>query len=195
MFCPECMENDLHGIVCGISQHMMVSRGLYPIIMIKNPFKTADEMISFVEDIVNRGVQQSPPPLLDAQSKYRAFFQSGLITYLIYRLLLTTKEMTSFFNTKPHKRFLMHLINHHVVLTEDRHHHISKENGRGVTFYFNIVAYYFNHSCFPNVCISQKNGIVSCTVIRPIQKDEQLLLSYVPGGYYCKKCGQNCWWN
>lgn len=131
LFCPECFENDLHGIDCGLGIYIGQLR---LIAMVKNAFSNADELIAFVEDIVKDGDKQSPPPLLDPRAKYRAFFQllldcekckehqihhdHRLIAYRLNSFILADDAMAKFFHTRAHKRFLVHLINYHINLTE-----------------------------------------------------------------------------
>lgn len=92
-----------------------------------------------------------------------------------------------FFCTEAHKRFLIHLISHHINLTENNYHWcVKKHRGTGSYCCF-IIDYYFNHSCFPNVCQSKRNGIMSITVVRPVQKGEQLFFPYLYNAYNNKK--------
>lgn len=155
----------------------------------------ADELIAFIENGLKTGPLETPPPLLDPYSKYRAFVQLWVdwkrygpdleLVQKIHQSLLKNRTVAAFFHVEAHKRFLMHLIWHHIILAGNASGQRMKLAGVGnnKAFYTNLVAHYFNHSCYPNVCMSLENGIMSCTVIRPVKKDEQLFVNYYSGRY------------
>lgn len=196
MFCSDCKDNDeLHGIECSMNagcpagfQFMDVIRSIS---LAKNAFTNAEELIAFVEEMLKSDATQ-PMNLVDAQSKYRAFFQSipdwrSYVlslehAYLFYHRLLEQDEMATFFHTDAHRRFLMHLVQHHIlmILHGAFNKRIAPIGGLDITdTYINIVAKHLKHSCIPNVCHVLKGGSISCTVIRPIKKGEELFISYV----------------
>lgn len=196
LFCSDCKDNDLHGIECNINfgcpagyKFMDVVRSVS---LAKNAFANVDELIAFVENMLKNGGTIQPLNRMDAQSKYRAFFEScpdwwiyGLCleqAYLFYQLLLEQTEMATFFRTNAHRRFLMHLVHHHIlmILWGAYNKRIAPIGGEGITdTYINIVAKNLKHSCTPNVCHVLRNGSINCIVIRPIIKGEQLFISYV----------------
>lgn len=197
LFCPDCKGNNLHEVECkinfGCSNGYTLMDVVRSISLAKNSFTSVKELIACVENMLENDTDNSID-LANAQSKYRAFFQlcpdwriypspSYLQqTYLFYRLLLEQAEMAAFFRTNAHRRFLMHLIQHHIVMI--LHGSFNKRfapiGGEGITdTYINIVAKQFNHSCMPNVCHALKGGSISCTAIRPIKKGEEIFISYL----------------
>lgn len=197
LFCSNCKDSKLHGIECDMNygcpadfKFMDVVRSIS---LAKNAFQNVDELIACVENMVmNRGGTVQPLNLVDAKSKYCAFFQSSRAwwmyplhleqAYLFYQLLLEHREMAAFFRTNAHRRFLMHLVQHHVamILQGAYNKRIAPIGGQGITdTYINIVAKHLSHSCIPNVCHVLKNGSVNCIVIRPIKKGDELFISYI----------------
>lgn len=155
--------------------------------------------MTFVENmLVRSGTLEMPQPLLDPKSKYRAFFQlckprpkqfEEILNEIrdSYETLIGHREILKFFHSEAQRRFLMHLIAHHQIVicvneTYKKSHHMINHLYNNAS-YVNIVAEYFNHSCYPNVGLSIKEGIVSGTVIRMIKKNEQLFVSYIDGNY------------
>lgn len=196
LFCSDCKDNDLHAIECNMNYGCPASFKFMDVVrsisLAKSAFANVEELIDVVENMVmNRGTIQ-PLNLVDAKSKYRAFFQSCRAwwtyelyleqAYLFYQLLLEQNEMTTFFRTDAHRRFLMHLVQHHIsmILHGAYNKRIVPIGGVNITgTYFNIVAKHLNHSCIPNVCHILKDGSINCVVIRPIKKGEELFISYV----------------
>lgn len=192
LFCFDCKDNELHGIECNMNfgcpagfKFMDVVR---TISLAKNAFANVEDLIDFVEDILKNDTME-PLKLVDSQSKYRAFFQSCdwktpelhlQQVYLFYQLILDQPEMTAYFRTNAHQRFLMHLVQHHIkmILRGAFNKRIGPIGGEFITdTYINIVAKHLNHSCIPNVCHVLKNGSIDCIVIRPIKKGEHTLHS------------------
>lgn len=209
LFCSDCEKNQLHDIECeinpsylnisGIENQRMI--GVRSVLLAMNAFPDINQLITVVEKIVNGKHLAMPESLLNPQSKYRAFLQLFIHSeelnlvelpkaiYFIYRTLMDHSEVATYFCTDSHKRFLMHLIGHHMVtldhLSENISVSVAELSGHlGFNLYtkgvcMNIVASYFNHSCAPNVCLEIKDGFTICNVIRPIRKNEQLFISYV----------------
>lgn len=196
LFCSDCEDNmDLHGIECNMNfgcpadfKFMDVVRSIS---LAKNAFTNADELIAFVEDLLKSDTIH-PLHLVDPQSKYRAFFQMCpdwrtyqlclQQAYLFYQLLIEQNEIKTFFRTNAHRRFLMHLVQHHIsmILRGAFNKRIIPIGGVNITdTYVNIVAKHIRHSCIPNVCHVFENGFIKCIVIRPIKKGEQLFISYI----------------
>lgn len=197
LFCINCKENHLHGIECEINfgcpagfKFMDVIRSIS---LAKNLFANADELIALIENLLTSNASSVEPiNLIDPQSKYRAFFQlcpnwptyELCLTqaYLFYHMLLDQNDMSAFFHTKAHQRFLMHLVQHHIsmILRGAYNKRIVPIGGINITdTYINIIAKNLNHSCTPNVCHVIKDGYINCIVIRPIKKNEQLFISYL----------------
>lgn len=92
------------------------------------------------------------------------------------------------FGTKKHRRFLMHLVGHHVqinirqtyVATEDMKDENNKIENRKLYAQVGVMLGYFQNSCtscLPNVCAVDRNGDTVYVVIRPIQAGQQLFIS------------------
>lgn len=195
LFCADCKNTNLHDIECDMNfgcpagfKFMDVVRSIS---LAKNAFGSAEELIAFVENILQSDAIEAIN-LADKQSVYRAFFQSypkwqtaGLYlqqAFLFHRLLIEQNEMKAFFRTAAHQRFLMHLVQHHIlmILRGAFNKRIAPIGGVNITdTYVNIIATHLHHSCVPNVCHILNNGSIRCVVIRPIRKGEQLSISYV----------------
>lgn len=90
------------------------------------------------------------------------------------------------FETKKHRRFLMHLVGHHVEINLHQSYYEIKEfenehgdkQQRRLYSQVGLFLRYFNHSCSPNVYPIDVNGDTVYVVVRPIQAGEQLRVSY-----------------
>lgn len=91
------------------------------------------------------------------------------------------------FKSKKHRRFLMHLVGHHIQINLRQSYtalkDIEDENGnnfqRKLYSQVGVMLGYFKHSCAPNVYPIDFNGDTIYTTIRPIQAGQQLFLSNV----------------
>ncbi|XP_031628450.1 SET and MYND domain-containing protein DDB_G0273589-like [Contarinia nasturtii] len=208
MFCSQCEENDLHKIECAVNQihystlgfisfRMVVIRS---ILIALNTFSGIDELIAGVEEMLLSDVTEVPESLSEPQTKYRAFFKlcpnpkqqtDGALqrkVYLIYKLLMESAEFAKKFNSDEHKRFLMHLIGHHIIIIKDFIRNDRYKTGTQGVFGEDIEVYYehcmsipasyFNHSCAPNAYITSQNGSTVCVSVRPIRKGEELCVAY-----------------
>lgn len=89
------------------------------------------------------------------------------------------------FESKKHRRFLMHLAGHHIQINLRQSYvaikDIENENGsivqRKLYSQVGVMLGYFKHSCAPNVYPIDYNGDTIYTTIRPIQAGQQLFLS------------------
>ncbi|XP_055305294.1 SET and MYND domain-containing protein 4-like [Sitodiplosis mosellana] len=139
MFCPRCEENSFHDIECDVnptyfgcldfmSFRMVVIRS---ILLTMNAFDDNDQLIAAVEEMLSSDAVKVPESLSDPQSKYRAFFKLQpnpkeqvdrklpQKIYLIYRLLMGQSKVSKIFHSEARKRFLMHLIGHHVIVIKN----------------------------------------------------------------------------
>lgn len=90
------------------------------------------------------------------------------------------------FQSKKHRRFLMHLIGHHVQINIRQSYTATKvavdENGqselRKLYAQVGLMLGLFNHSCSPNVLPVDRNADTVYIAIRPIRADEELLINY-----------------
>lgn len=205
MHCPRCEGNNFHAIECTINPSYMGTTQFFSfrmviirsILLAMNSFDDADELIAVVEEMLSSDEVKAPESLCDSQSKYRAFFKLlpkpkhqvdehlPQKIYFIHRLLGDAPNVAKFFHSKTHQRFLLHLIGHHVLtianfIQNDK----SLQIPFGVDFEvfsdhrMSIAASYFNHSCIPNAQVKPQNGVMTCVVLRPVRKGEQLCIAY-----------------
>lgn len=182
MFCPECVDNKLHSNECNFQFGPFTFRTslMRSIVLAKNAFENVNQLIVFVKKMI---ANQKLPLLTEPQSKYQSFFKLWIkqnsqikpqLIYLLYQEILNRPELCAFFKTNAHKRFLQHLIYHHVLVIAHDTRIIRRKlkDGKSVikSHQLSITASYFNHSCVPNVCITHKNGFVVCVTIRPVQR-------------------------
>lgn len=200
-FCADCKDNDLHETECdmtyGCPANFKPMDVVRSISLAKNAFTNADELISFVECMLNSDVMEVPSNLDDQRSKYRAFFKLCpdwrryefylQQAYLFHQLLLEQDDMKAFFHTEAHSRFLAHLIQHHIsmILRGSFNKRTAPLGGENISdTYVNIVAKHLSHSCTPNVVHYFEDGFIKCVTIRPIKKSEQLFISYIACDFY-----------
>lgn len=218
LFCGDCKGNDLHGIECNMNfgcppgfNMMDLTRSVS---LAKNAFANADQLMTYVEDMLNGNALELPSNFVDARSKYRAFFKlcpewnsyelTLEDTYLFYRLLLEQDSMKAFFPSKVHKRFLMHLVQHHnfMILFGSFNKRTKPISGRHISETFvNIIAKHLNFSRNPNCILIFESCYIRCGVIRPIKKNEPLRIScrtvrnaeeILEGNCKCRRChGRN----
>lgn len=97
----------------------------------------------------------------------------------IYKTLMDNDEFSARIDLPDHRRFLMHLIGHHMCAL--RHPKLNVEIGENDgTIVHSIYADFFKHSCYPNVTLVTSDRSVVAVTIRPIQKNEPLTVSYLP---------------
>lgn len=200
MFCMDCEKNDIHRIECDIIKYYKINNEnitnmrlvIRSIILAKNAFPNVDELITVVDEMLKNRTMEVPEKLTDAQSKYRAFFkldpnvsdQTNVeFIFMTYQTIIVHPEMTAYFATAAQHRFLMHLIGHHLNII------LSRELDTETCGYYkhpshkiNFTASYLNHSCTPNVLLTENNGYTVAITARPIKKNEQLFISYVKLG-------------
>lgn len=90
------------------------------------------------------------------------------------------------FASKRYRRFLMHLIGHHVQVNLRNSYiagkSIPNENGgdtqRKLYSQVGVMLGYFKHSCSPNVYVVDRDGDTVYIAIRPIKAGEHLFMSF-----------------
>ncbi|XP_055295185.1 SET and MYND domain-containing protein DDB_G0273589-like [Sitodiplosis mosellana] len=193
MFCLDCEKSDLHRADCnfhlGPFATFLDTSLVRSIWMAKNAFQNVNQLITIIEKML---ANQPLPPLSERQSKYQSFFNlctnqnseiKAQMIYLMHQKILKQPSMPTFFKTKGQKRFLMHLIYHHMMIIRNTTQTIRCRSIEGKQYIkshqLSITASYFNHSCVPNVCIIHANGFINCVTIRPIRRNEQLFVTYI----------------
>lgn len=200
MFCStECQRVSQHEHECGVlkfhndydlnAELMQILRSIFKAMVL---FSSADELMTFVEEKL--ASDELPVSLLDERSKYWALLKQrigrhsfvGPNCFMIYKDLLTFPVVNQMFNTEKHRRFLMHLIGHHIQIY---HHNLftakSPEPKRNVSSivhnYFGLMSRYFNHSCHPHtLMVSDEAASVVYVTIRPIKKGAEVSTSWFP---------------
>lgn len=82
-----------------------------------------------------------------------------------------------------HRRFLMHLIGHHMCALRYPKTNVEIGENDGVVVY-PVFSDFFKHSCYPNVVLVTSDRSVVAVTIRPIQKNEPLTISYLPDSVF-----------
>lgn len=82
-----------------------------------------------------------------------------------------------------HRRFLMHLIGHHMCALQYTKVNVVIGENDGTVLY-PLFADFFNHSCYPNVALVTSARSVVAVTIRPVRKNEPLTISYLPNAVF-----------
>lgn len=201
MFCSdECAANFIHKYECGrkYSEDDSLNGGIMEItraiILGLNACVTVDGLMEFVEQTIASDSNELPESLIDAKSKYRAFLKLPLecdadentsiaVALCAYKFILTIPQMEVAFESRRHRRFLMHLALHSLKITMRNTFQSFRANPQReyTTLYTQIAtsAKYFKHSCAPNAMLAQSNGNLICVTIRPIAKEEPLFILFL----------------
>ncbi|XP_031638613.1 SET and MYND domain-containing protein 4-like [Contarinia nasturtii] len=211
LICPKCAENDLHSIECDINPSYFVSTGIISarmpmvrsILLAINTFSDIDELIAVVEEMMKNDLVEAPEALGDPKLNYRAFFKLhpnlknhtheyfAQQIYFIYQSLMKLPCVTEFFHSEAHKRFLKHLIGHHLMVIKYSAQRLRLESAKinlfgqhcesqlnDYDYRMSIPGSYFNHSCVPNAYLRFQNGFTVCIALRAIRKNEQVYVPY-----------------
>ncbi|XP_037050263.1 SET and MYND domain-containing protein DDB_G0273589-like [Bradysia coprophila] len=192
LFCHDsCVNNRIHPFECDIypileSHWEVLSMGLRVFLVGLSLFSNADELINFVEETFTKedSFQLSTN---DAKSQYAFCLQNlkekfelseiaqrlenalGDIGPLMYGACIAHNHFNTFFTTEKHRRFLMHLLCHHIILGQ-----LSR-----IRVDFPVIVQYFNHSCVPNMNTFLVDGYVIGVTFRPIRKGQQVFKCYL----------------
>lgn len=185
MFCSEECESDeanVHESVCGLkyfgnqNANDTIFSIIRQILLAIRMFPNADAHMQFVEQAYDP--KEPPNPLTDGKSNYRAFFKLSVnlrsfigtrmdaTALCIYNILLKIPKVAEAFIEQKHRRFLMHLIGHHVL--------ISGENASGKSIPFAME--YFDNSCAPTATLIKIGYKFVTLSVRPIRKGELIQL-------------------
>ncbi|XP_031628273.1 uncharacterized protein LOC116344043 [Contarinia nasturtii] len=204
MICRDCKDNNLHKYECGIKTSLYSNSNNYLMQELRtfftamDLFANVDEMMTFVEQSVNTDPLEIPTALDDNRSKYRAFLQQTAFepdtkdkkfiqtVCCVYKILLEIPKISLMFSTKKHRRFMMHLIGHHVqvnlhqsyVFKEDFVNENGDKDHRILYSQVGVLLRYFNHRCSPNVYAIDCDGDTYYCALRPIQPGQELFISY-----------------
>lgn len=195
MYCSvECMNRDVaHQYACGEFQSVDGSMNLYirTILIALSLFKTVENLMDFVEEVVSNHADEVPTSFTDAQFHYAVFLALQPAVYScdekdifidaqkIYTQLLLTPSIKMLFDSVEKRRFLKHLVVHHLLVTlRNRFQSTTKDNQLEITE-IAPMACLFNHSCAANVFNHVVGNQVVFITIRPIKTGEQLFISYL----------------
>ncbi|XP_055297496.1 SET and MYND domain-containing protein 4-like isoform X2 [Sitodiplosis mosellana] len=204
MFCSDdCRSDSIHEYECGVNLKRVENMEyLRSVLQAINMFPNVDELIHFVEQIKMDDPTDVPANLTDPKLNYRSFLKSTydgsaqslhylgvLQVYPVYKVLLDIPKIGAMFDTEYKRRFLMHLIGQHALVTEynlqgttivERGAKTQSDREPKMTHTMTgSILKYFGHSCAPNVhSITVHNKFVYYT-IRPIKSGETLRRSMV----------------
>lgn len=197
MFCDNnCKEAALHKYDCNFiydrdqGNNGQLKMMAHTIFYGMNGFENVDEMIQFVEETEQIKFNCIPDSIIDTKSKYRLFLT--LATFpgenekrplvikakSLYGILMNLPSVNSVFDTTQKRQFLKHLVTKHVLITNQNAINATQNQCQRIAT-LGLVFPLFNHSCAPNLLnFSTGDQQVSITM-RPVQKGEQLFVSYV----------------
>lgn len=191
VFCSiDCMtSNSIHNWVCGTFSpelHYKIQFQMQAILLACSTFPSTKELMEFVDSVRAEDAEKIPASLLDAKSKYHFFlklqksnkFHAANISQAkkIYEHLAMLPKVNALFDSMAKRRFLMHLIFHHLLVI--RTNGIISGRPWSVMSVFNVLSM-LNHSCAPNLYHPRQGKQQYCVTIRPIQKGQQLFISYL----------------
>lgn len=195
MFCSvECVEKGriYHGIECGFKStnanrdcsSRFVARTIFKALGACNG--SVDELAAFVESVRNEPTVISTA-LMEPIDEYRLFLQlsksrAGRVSVIAnsaYRFIMAIPEMERLFKTLTKKRFLMHLTCMHASILVNNGCGGAASNDMNQYSSISLVYSLFNHQCASNVFVHRIDDADVCFTIRPIEKGEQLFISYV----------------
>lgn len=184
MFCSEaCMnEKNFHKMCCDFDlERICEAKAAVELVLIGlNVFSNEIEWMEFVESAINDKTKRPPNSLVDMKSKYLALLQLNIFAspkrwkkfigeaFVAYTTLMLLDSVQKKCDTKKKKRFLMHLTLHS--------YSVFRGNAYDLDLY--ITKSYFNHSCVPNVFFLYVGNITVGIALRPINKGEQLFVTY-----------------
>lgn len=193
LFCStECSMNrhSTHRFECRTffhSLHMEDKFQIKLVLLAVDLFENVENLLKFVGEILAEDPLKLPVSLHDAKSKYHFFLKLGKTppttfevlpeTYKIYRNAMAIPTIGDLFDTTAKQHFLMHLMAHHFLATNNNSYGTESKTTIG------LVLSLINHSCSPNLHNYAINRNRRCSVtIRPVKKGQQLFTTYLSGG-------------
>lgn len=190
MFCStDCMDqNSTHQFECGTVFHTLHMEDKFQIkivLLAVELFENVESLMKFVGEMLDEDPLKVPLSLDDAKSKYHFFLKLGKTppttfeilpeTYEIYRNAMAIPRICNLFNTTEKQHFLMHLIAHHFLVTNNNSY--GSESNTTVGLVLSLV----NHSCSPNLHNYEVRNRRCSVTIRPVKKGHQLFTTYLTG--------------
>lgn len=194
MLCKRCVGRKFHKVECELQSInnfndsaclVKVVRSILSVIAI---FSNVEDLMVFVEAATSIDYPTIPDPIPDLKSKYRAFLQLVTKPMLKIELIPTVSELhktflsheitSRYFGTMRHRRFLAHLIMHHIEVISKFGTKTYDNGENGCIEITAPIASYLNHSCAPNAAKFLLDSSMIVVTMRPIAKGEQLFVSY-----------------
>lgn len=185
-FCDsQCMQsNAFHIFDCQTAYHRMpqhIRYNIRTILIAMSAFAAnIDDLMSFVEQCVSS--DNLPRTVNDLQSKYWFYLklhkspmkeEIEQFTGIIFKYIMAIPKIKNLFDSERKRRFLLGLLSHHYAIN------IINSFGDETSLCIFAVSSFFNHSCAPNLANQQRANLMYCRTSRPIQKGEQLFISYL----------------
>lgn len=186
LFCDQtCAEDPLHQIRCersSPSDDPHVEFTARTVVHAMNMFSSIDDLMDFVQFVVEEKRKGVPSSIIEPKDKYRMFLKMNLSVnptkYVspidrgkqVFEILLL--KFNDLFNTKKKERFLMHLCVMHAYIV------LCNTFQNPTTGAVLLLHNHINHSCVPNVIykVAENKGIG--TTLRRIKKGQQLFIQY-----------------
>lgn len=188
VFCDnDCMtRNVLHKWECGSSQvNLSVNYRFYiqAVCVAIESFPNIESLMEFVENALREDPETIPTSIHDLKSGYHFFIKlktNGNIknscfdlSFDYHKCVTNIPEIMALFDSEEKKRFLMHLMTFHCMISHTNS--IQDHRSKSINNIFSLI----NHSCCPNLnssCIADQN---ICESIRFVQKGQPLCISYL----------------
>lgn len=200
VFCDEeCKQrNVLHKYDCGLvydknesinGELKMIAQSVF---FAMDVLKSADKLMDFVDSISKNGPNWTPESIRDAQSKYELFLMlcawvegDNMDEFMVkakqlYTILLTLPTINCYFKSEAEKRFLMHLVTYHVCIVKKNSIEATQNKCQRIGT-LGLVFPLFNHACASNLLNFSVGYRQICMTMRPVQKGDQLFVSYIFG--------------
>lgn len=183
IFCDEnCLNaNMVHRLECQTLYHGLPHKIQFiirTILVAITAFPSIDSLMAFVEEHI--GYENLPESINDLQSKYSLYLHlekfpmndtAANDVFCVFKLIMAIPSIRMLFDLDRKKRFLMHLIFHHLA--------VNVNNGyeNETTTSIGLLLCLFNHSCAPNLFNYAVDNDKFCVTIRPVKKDDQVKTS------------------
>lgn len=195
LLCPNCNENILHKVECDAQvlfcrKYQSVSDTFRSILLAMDLFDDADKLMEFVEPIIATDLSSIPQKINDQMSKYCAFLHfanqdafdwkdDAAMVFIIYSALMGHGTVNQYFSTERHRRFLMHLVFHHLCAMKCSVFNSTVLGFDNVTEKSDclIIGTNFGHSCAPHLTLQMIDGHAVMITVRPIKSGQRVLLS------------------
>lgn len=185
MFCSElCSKNNFHPTECEMLFDLDICNdgNFFPVYVLRSliiglaAFSSTSEMMSFVDNCRDGDPHEIPLTTSTATSRYRAFFKLASFVpdqlsnqflecrkmgFSVYKSIRSS-SISLKFQSKSHRRFLAHLIMHHIFILRTNsfgHFESTSMNFGEYEQSVYLITSFFNHSCCPNVGMFKKKTI------------------------------------